>query len=201
VSPHCTLIEDFFRPEVTSGFSKTKLNKKFRVAYLDQIHSAKVFSVDKEGCQQGDALFTKSSNLVLVVKTADCLPLFFSSSQLGVVGMVHMGWRSAKAGILDNIPYDLSSFKAAAGVGLRRCCYEVGKEFLNHSGLASHLKERDSKYYFNPLSFAKTKLIERGLRQENFLDLDICSLCSGDGFPSFRRDKTSSRTLSFILKI
>lgn len=213
---YCTLIEGFFPPRIISGFSNIKLegnlpediqtalsfvDREPKLSYLNQIHSAKVFSVDKGGCYQGDALFTKSSNLVLVVKTADCLPLFFASSQLAVVGVVHMGWRSAKAGILNNIPYDLGSFKVVAGVGLRSCCYQVGEDFLSHQPLKPFIERTGSKAYFNPLSFAKAKLIEQGLREENFLDLDICSLCSPTNFFSFRRDKTNSRMLSFILKI
>lgn len=219
---HCVLIEDFFTSCTLAGFTKNSLagnppqdiqtalsfsGKKFKVAYLNQIHSAKVLSVDQGGCYEGDALFTKFLDLVLVVKTADCLPLFFESKKLGVIGVVHMGWRSAKKGILDNVAYDLSSFKVMAGVGLRKTCYEVGDDLLSHKPFSPFI-EKTSRggvtpplLNFDPIGFAKNKLISRGLKEDNFIDLDICSFCSEDNFFSCRRGDVNSRTLSFILKM
>ena len=212
---HCVLIEDFFTFQTLSGFTKNSLagslpqdiqtalsfsDRQSKVAYLNQIHSEKVLLVDQAGCYEGDGLFTKNSGLVLVVKTADCLPLLFESRELGVIGSVHMGWKSAKAGILDNLPYELGSFKVVAGVGLRKSCYEVGDDFLNHQPFKPFIEKVDARFYFNPVEFARSELIARGLKEDNFIDLDICSLCSKSNFSSCRRGDTSSRTLSFILR-
>ncbi|MCF7908008.1 MAG: polyphenol oxidase family protein [Candidatus Omnitrophica bacterium] len=212
---YCFLIKDVFSSLSLVGFTKNSLvgnlpqdiqtalsfsDQQFKVAYLNQIHSEKVLSVDQAGCYEGDGLFTKNSGLVLVVKTADCLPLLFESKELGVIGAVHMGWKSAKAGILDNLPYELSSFKVVAGVGLRKSCYEVGDDFLNHQPFKPFIEKTDARFYFNPVEFARSELIARGLKEDNFIDLDICSLCSKSNFSSCRRGDTSSRTLSFILR-
>jgi len=213
---HCFLIKDFFSDQICSGFSKNSLNgnlpqdintalsffnQDIKLGYLNQVHSSKVISLERGGLYEGDGLFTEKANLVLAVRTADCLPLFFESRELGVVGVVHMGWKSAKAGILDNIAYDLKSFKVVAGVGLRRPCYEVGNDFLKQEPLKPFIEKAGSKLYFNPVEFSKNKLLTKGLKEDNFIDLDICSFCSQNNFFSCRRDNTSSRTLSFILRI
>jgi YfiH family protein len=176
-------------------------NPNISLAYLQQVHSAQLRVVENPGVYEGDAIFTNLNNCILAIRTADCLPLFFFSFKLGAIGLVHMGWQPANKGILENIPYNLSSFKAIAGVGLRHCCYEVGEEFLTYPQLKEHLEKRNQKLYFNPVMFAKDKLLKLGLKTENFFDLDICSLCNPQALFSYRRNKTESRTISFIMKI
>ena len=169
------------------------------IAYMDQVHGADVKIVDRPAKHVCDGIFTSARNLALVVKTADCLPLLFYNEKKAIIGAVHMGWRSARDGILDNIPHDLSSFNAVAGIGLRKCCYEVGKDFLGHEKFSPHLTRHGGSYYFDPVAFARRSLAAHGLKNENFLDLDICSYCSESGFPSHRKTKTPDRTLNFII--
>ena len=211
---HCFLIKDFFISGVIAGFTKDNLdgnlpqdiykalsfaNQEFKLASLKQIHSSIINLVEDEGLFEGDALFTKADKLVLVVKTADCLPLFFESQKQGVIGVVHMGWRPAQEGILDKINYDLSSFKVVAGVGLRKCCYQVGDEFLEFPNFKPFLDKKEGGFYFDSIRFVKESLMKKDLQEENFSDLNICSLSCPDFF-SYRRNKTSKRTLSFIVK-
>lgn len=211
---NCFLIEDFFKNGIIAGFTKPALLgdvlkdipkisclKDLKISFLKQIHSATVYNV-KDGCfLEGDGLITEEPGIVCVVRTADCLPVFLSSEELNVIGAIHMGWRGAKLGILDNLNYDLKTFKAIAGIGMRQCCYEVGKEFLNYQELKASLKEKNNSLYFNPVDFAKKRLAANGLKKENFLDLNICSICSKENFYSFRKDATDFRTLSFIARI
>lgn len=175
------------------------LDKKFDLAYMKQVHGAAVQKISVPGVYTCDGIFTDAKDLALVVRTADCLPLIFYSQKENIAGVVHMGWRSAKEGILSNIPYDLSSFKVAAGVGMRRCCYEVGSEFLDYTDMKPHISVRNDKYYFDATAFAKKALLSKGLKEENFLDMGICSYCSDENFFSHRKTATPNRTLSFIL--
>jgi len=175
-----------------------KLNLK--IATLKQIHSSKINLIKKGSNYKGDGLFTSISNLVLTVKTADCLPVFLYSKELNVCGIIHMGWRGAVSGILENIPFDLNSFRVIAGVGLRKCCYRVGKEFLEFS-IYPFILNINGVLYFDVIEFTKSILISKGLKKENFLDLGICSFCSKEKFFSYRRDKTIFRTISFIVRL
>jgi copper oxidase (laccase) domain-containing protein len=172
--------------------------RALKIAYMDQVHGSDVKIVDTPAKHVCDGIFTQARDLALVVKTADCLPLLFHSEKENVIGAVHMGWRSAKDGILDNIPYDLASFRVIAGIGLRRCCYQVGDDFLAHERFVPHLERRSNRCYFDPVAFAKKSLAARGLAAGNFIDLDICSSCSQISFPSHRKTGTPDRTLNFI---
>ena len=213
---YCYLIEDVFPENVIAGFTKNNipgdypddikktlsfLGKDINDVYLNQTHSSRVNQVEKEGVYEGDASFTRQSNLVLRVGTADCLPLFFCSEQTQVIGMVHMGWRSAKEGILDNIPFEMVSFKILAGVGLRKCCYQVGREFFDYPRLSKYVIENKSSLCLDPVRFAKDELCGRGLKENKWFDLNICSFCSRQKIFSYRKTKTSLRTFSFICRV
>ena len=169
-----------------------------KVAFMEQVHGGKVLSIGESGKHVCDGIFTANTDLVLVVKTADCLPLIFFSAKNKMIGVVHMGWRSAEKGILGNIDIDLKDFIVVAGPGLRKCCYEVGEKFSRYKDLSGYILEKNNSFYFDPILFAKNKLEEKGLKKENFFDFSICSLCSEFGIPSYRKTKTTSRTLSFI---
>jgi hypothetical protein len=114
-----------------------------------------------------------------------------------LIGLIHLGWRSAAAGILDNIKFKLDSFKVVAGVGLRSCCFEVKKDFVANSGLGKWVKQ-DKQYFFDPIDFSYQQLNSRGLIRGNFYDINICSLHNQKKFFSYRRNKTDKRIYSFI---
>jgi len=200
---------------ITAGFTKNNLKgelpgdmvkalafsrEKFTIAYMNQVHGAMVRLIDAPGIYECDGLFTGNDNLALVIKTADCMPIMFYSEKENIIGAVHMGWRSAKEGILDNIKFDLSSFKVIAGPAMRKCCYEVGGEFQGYPGLKKFLEPKSGFLYFDPIGFLKEGLRRKGLAEENFFDIDICSYCSEFNFFSYRKTGTADRTLSFVLK-
>jgi len=207
---NCYLMDDIFSAGIVAGFTKNTLGGDLpgdmkrelgqtQVAYLDQPHSADIVYTEKEGLFHGDGLLTKKKGLALVIKTADCLPVFLEEPEEGIFGIIHMGWRSAESGILDGIGIDLSRAKVAAGPGMRRCCYQMGREFRRSPAIGPFLKEEQGRYYFDPVRFLREALVKKGLRKENFFDLGICSFCSGLDVFSYRRTGTSLRTLSFIL--
>lgn len=216
---HCHLFDAINNPFI-AGFTKPSLGgdpvvdtakalsfatPQPDIAYLKQVHSARIHFVHKPGLYEGDGLFTQEARIALVVKTADCLPLLLYSRALGVLGVVHMGWRGAREGILDGIAGaigrpDLAGFTAVAGVGMRSCCYEVGEDFAQCAQLRDFLSTRAKRLLFDPVAFARSTLAKYGIKEENFFDLGICSLCAPQKYFSYRRDKTSARTLSFIVK-
>jgi len=210
------LIKDFFPSDIVAGFTKTTLLGRdvmgdmrkafvesgidFGIAFMRQLHSGNVHFIDEQGVYEGDALFTKRSGLVLVVKTADCLPLFLYDDKNDVAGVVHLGWRSAKEGILDNLNIDFGHSRAVAGAALRKCCFKVTDEFLEHDNLMPFVRRRNGNLYYDAVAFAKSILIDKGLKNIRFRDLDMCTLCDSRNLFSYRRDKTKKRMLSFILK-
>ncbi len=209
---NCFFIKNIFPHKIVAGFTKTSLlgrlpsdfyklisyiGKDVKFSYMNQKHSNQIAIIKKAGAYDSDGLFTEQKKHFLIVKTADCLPLFFAKKN-SWVGVIHLGWRSAKKGILTKISFNLADFKVVAGVGLRSCCYQVGEEFRECKDLSSYLKVTPKGIFFNPVKFAKEQLVLKGLDKDNFFDLGLCSHCLQGSFFSYRRDKATQRNLSFI---
>jgi polyphenol oxidase len=212
---HACIWEDVFPVSVIAGFTSSalkgdvpsempqvlaSLGKQSKLAYMRQVHGPDVKFIEEPGVYECDGLFTKESDITLVVRTADCLPLIFYSEKIRAIGVVHMGWRSAAAGILEYIPFDISSFTCVAGGGLRACCYQVGDDFMENPRMKTFVTRRQNNYYFDPIDFARRSLVRNGLCESNFFDTGDCSFCSGEEFHSHRRTGTTDRTLSFIVR-
>ena len=115
---------------------------------MDQMHQEKVLDIERPGIYTCDAIFTKLLNNILIVRTADCLPIIFSDTNSQRIGVLHMGWKSAQKGILNNLPYSLEGFKVILGVGLRKCCYQVGEEFSSYKEFSPFLTKKDDNLFF-----------------------------------------------------
>lgn len=111
---------------------------------LRQIHSDIVVRVDADSLAQiehppkGDALITRDLGLLLIVQTADCIPILLADTRRRAVAAIHSGWRGTAQRIAEKTlgrmrmefgtrPEDVI---AAIGPGIGRCCYEVGHEVV-----------------------------------------------------------------------
>jgi len=121
---------------------------KMRVAALRQIHSDVVHVVTasknsrtgavvgSESAAQADALITRERGTLLVVQTADCVPILLADTRRHAVAAIHSGWRGTVRRIAQKTlgrmqmefrtePKDVV---AAIGPGIGQSCYEVGTE-------------------------------------------------------------------------
>jgi polyphenol oxidase len=120
---------------------------KMRVVALRQIHSDiahRVRHAKDMGSQsappetplQGDALFTRERGVLLVVQTADCVPILLADTRHRAIAAIHAGWRGTLHRIaektLGRMQMELGTRPedviAALGPGIGQCCYEVGAE-------------------------------------------------------------------------
>ena len=70
---------------------------------MRQIHSDTVHRLDAApaGKLEGDALMTNVAGLLLVIRTADCLPVLLVDEANRAVAAVHCGWRGTEKRILE----------------------------------------------------------------------------------------------------
>src|SRR5215831_17053539 len=125
---------------------------KMRPITLKQIHSDVACGVSASGLANGeapqaDALFTHESGALLIVQTADCVPILLADVKQRAVAAVHSGWRGTvqriAAKTLGRMQMEFGTRPrdviAALGPAIGPCCYEVGsdvaKEF--HSQFAN----------------------------------------------------------------
>jgi hypothetical protein len=123
-------------------FFATLKASDMRVFALRQIHSDIVQVVSAANSQpsaqapKGDALITNQSGLLLVVQTADCVPILLADKKRHAIAAIHSGWRGTLQRIAEKAlgrmqmefgthPQDVF---AALGPGIGQCCFEVGPE-------------------------------------------------------------------------
>jgi polyphenol oxidase len=190
-------------PEIVEYFTKLPQESVF---YLQQTHGTSFHSVEKLTPKPitGDALYTFESSVVLVVKTADCIPLFVWSESMDWVGVIHSGWRGTVAGITEKMVSHIHSdlgildLQFFMGPCIRQKNYEVGAEVAEHfKGKYSRSLQYKSeeKYLFGNDIALKEKLtfISSGYMVE---DTGICNYESGDYYSHRRGD--SGRNLNLI---
>lgn len=187
----------------------------FRCHFLRQIHGEIIHVVDEtsEGPLPGDALITNHHGVLLVVKTADCLPVLLWDERNMVIAAVHCGWRGTHLRILkgvvermlDRFGCSPSSMSAAMGPAICAGCYPVGREVRETFLSAGHPLEIfqedpcDLENWRLDLRKAnRHQLMSAGLEDDRIFSVDRCTYCETD-LHSFRRDGDSAgRMLNFI---
>jgi YfiH family protein len=115
---------------------------KMRVVGMQQIHSDIIHRVDSEDSaagdkpRKGDALITRERGVLLVVQTADCIPILLADTKRRAVAAIHAGWRGSvrriAAKALGRMQMEFGTrpedVVAALGPGIGQSCYEVGPE-------------------------------------------------------------------------
>ena len=153
-----------------------------------------------------DGLITKTPGLVLGIRTADCVPVFFWDPVQKAAGIAHGGWKGVKDGIIAQMlkifekkcGTKMGDLQVAIGPSIRRCCYEVGKEFLGYFPGFYHAKD-SGKGYLDLVGVIKSRLLKRGIPESHIHDTGLCTVCENKKFFSYRAEgRTSERILSVI---
>ncbi len=120
------------------GATGTDSGNLWPMVQMKQIHSALVHEVHAPPNDPlaGDGIITNTSELLLAVKTADCVPVLVADVKRRVVGAFHAGWRGTVARIVEKGVGEMRrqfgsqprNLRAAIGPSIRRCCYQVGSE-------------------------------------------------------------------------
>jgi YfiH family protein len=194
---------------------------KYRHIYrVQQIHSNKIIEVtfsNVSNIEEGDGLITDDKNIVLAIKTADCVPIIFADKKDGLIGISHQGWKGTYARLAQKMIQKFiergSSKKdilVAIGPSIGQCCYEVQddvfskfkQEFPLYKDIGSQVENKKS---INLIKCNYLQLLEVGIAKENIEFFPFCTCCDEDIFFSYRRDyylnyDRFGQQISFIFK-
>ena len=187
------------------------LPKTARLVQADQVHGSSIaviqhVSADGPPIAGCDALLTSLPKTALVIRTADCVPLFFLDAARRAIGIAHAGWRGLAAGlplkllatlrhVYHSRPQDL---RVAIGPAIRSCCYDVGPEFAQRFG--SFVRECSGRRTCDLIGVAIEQLRRGGLHPLRIIDTQLCTACAGGPWFSIRREgQGTGRLLSFLM--
>lgn len=130
---------------------------------------------------EADGYVVSEAGWAALVFVADCLPV----AMVGPRGaaMLHCGWRSLAAGIVERGARAVGATHAAIGPGIGPCCYEVGEEVL-HS--FEDLEGVADGRWLDLAATARELLREAGV--EEVVSAGLCTSCEAGRFFSHRRD-------------
>jgi polyphenol oxidase len=182
-----------------------------QVASLRQIHSDTVVFADRAGCLgEGDASISNQPGIVLAVRTADCLPILIADVRNRAVAAVHAGWRGVISGIVpktldamrERFGSRLEDLAVAIGPGIGACCFEVGPEVAVR--FAPFFPERQDLASCTRIDLVETvrrQLGRIGGTLGQFAVCGLCTVCHGDTFYSYRRDREAAGRMVSAIRI
>jgi hypothetical protein len=155
--------------------------------------------------------------LLLVVKSADCVPVLAVNYDLGRCAVLHAGWRGVAAGILPALlerwrarGSRLETVRLAFGPHIRSCCFQVQQDCVqrfNPPDLNGAMETRSGSRYIALETVLRTQASRFGIVPEQIETLPLCTDCTRgpDGAPLFasyrranRMGAPVGRNLSFI---
>ena len=187
-------------PEVDSRFYGKDLGgwvEKKETVTMRQIHSNNIVYIEEyfpgKIVKDVDGLITKKKNVFLMVKIADCIPIFFYEPRVKAIGVVHAGWKGTLLNIVGKMINNIvrhggraENIFAAIGPCIHECCYNVLPDrFLK-------FKNSFSDFSFEKPNFLDLgeicafQMIKLGVLENHIEISSICTKCSRDKFYSFR---------------
>jgi YfiH family protein len=178
----------------------------------EQVHGGSVAMIGRSGSSTQtvpgcDALLTSLPGVTLLVRTADCLPIFFADLSRGIVGIAHAGWRglavSLPARVVAAFRHGYHSqaeaLHVAIGPAIRACCYEVGPEFAARFG--PFVQDRGTRRTCDLVGVAMDQLRRCGVRPDHVVDTQHCTACEAQHWFSLRREGPSTGRLTSAIML
>jgi YfiH family protein len=140
-----------------------------RVVDLRQVHGADVCDAAEITGRyeaEADALVTDDPAHLLLIRTADCVPILLARADGLRIAAAHAGWRGLVAGVIPNALERLGvgEYVAAVGPCASEANYEVGPEVVTafeRAGLAAAVVPRTNARPHIDLRAAATLQLER----------------------------------------
>ena len=207
-----TSINDFissFEPNLQSHIVLVSLN---------QTHSDTICLIQEPLTQNStfdnyDAVITTQNNILLSIKTADCVPMIFTDTNRHIIAISHQGWK----GSLSNLPIkaiskmiELGSKKEDIlihiGPSIKACCYHVYGERLDlfyqkNTLLPSYIKKENETFMLDLQQYNLDKLIEYDISQSNISIITRCTKCNSDVYHSYQVGNDNMNNVSAVIQI
>ena len=175
---------------------------KDRVCALQQVHSSRVVEATASWYElEADGAVTNKENLLLIISTADCVPILFYDSVRGAIGAAHAGWRGTVKGVARNVVTTLSELYSSKpedihtvfGPCILGDCYQVGKEVIDtfvQAGFPDtvYYPDEAGRYRLDLLAANRFMLEHSGVPSSQIHSMNLCTHCDSTRFYSHRRD-------------
>lgn len=184
----------------------------------NQFHTDNIKIIDKkiqnnlpdfnlEFYNETDGLITNKKDIVLSTTNADCILLIFFDPVKKVIANIHSGWKGTLNTIstktvekmIDEFKCEPKDIICCICPSIRKCHFEVDKDvmelffekFKNLNQIENIIEKSldKEKWSIDTVLINKILLEQKGLKKENIIDSNICSVCNSDIMHSYRIEK------------
>lgn len=188
-----------------------------------QTHTDKIEVIDKiKELNEVDGMITIKHNITLVTTSADCTSVLFYDPVKKVIVDVNSGWRGTLQAIskktvekiMQTYGCNVKDIICCICPCIKQCCFEVEEDvkdlfenkFKGFNNMSEIIKrgeviEGKQKYYIDTTNINKQLLKNAGLKEENIIDSEICTMCHPEYFHSYRVDKENSGRNAAIISL
>jgi len=183
-----------------------------------QVHGTHVLCVEQprpldSPHQKADAILTDRPEITLLMRFADCVPIYLFDPSKRVIGLVHAGWRgtvdkAARAAVEQmTARYGSSPADILAGIGPSICVehYPVGAEVENAARLAFGEKaslvlwRKNGVVHFDLWRANQQVLEDCGVRQIE--QSGLCTFCNNEEWYSHRAENGRTGRFGALLAL
>lgn len=183
-----------------------------------QVHSTEVVCADAprpldQPHQKGDAILTNNPEITLLMRFADCVPVFLFDPRIRVVGIAHAGWkgtvnRTAAAAVaamqsrFGTAPEDLI---ACIGPSIGPDHYQIGEEVAAQvrtafgERAASFLHSVNHRVHFDLWAANRYQLEEVGVK--SIETAEICTACDLERWFSHRAERGNTGRFGAVISL
>ena len=156
-----------------------------------------------------DALITDKKGYILSTTNADCILMIFYDPVKNVIANVHSGWKGTVKRIsiktiekmVKEYNSNVEDIICCICPSIRKCHFEVESDvkdiFVKEFSDIEEIKSRNiieekiekGKWYIDTVEINKVIMLKKGLKEENIIDSNICSVCESDLIHSYRVEK------------
>jgi YfiH family protein len=195
--------------------------RKYRLTTAWQVHGDNIRKVSGDedlgdSDERADALVSDLKNVLLGVKTADCVPILIGDPDTRAFAAVHAGWRGTVQSIVKTAvakladTYNSKPENLICAIGPAAGCdrYEVGEDVIdafqqNFSASDKYFQQTRSGHALVDLKAAnRDQLIVAGVDSKNIHISSLCTMERVDLFFSYRIEKAkfgrTGRSMSVI---
>ena len=200
-------VEDIRKNEKNLLRKITNITEK-NILMLNQLHEDCIVVVDDYPkndiliLADADGIITNKPELCVVVRSADCVPVFAFDPNKRVLGTAHSGWRGCALSISKKLIIKMNQiFSSDYNDILIFILPSIGPDsYTINTDVASLFKRdlciRDDRIYLNLWSNIENSLMGEGIPEMNIFNTGICTLQEKNEYFSYR-NRDSGRNLNF----
>jgi hypothetical protein len=189
--------------------SVASLDLPGKPCWLNQVHGANVVATGSYDVPpDADASVGRKPGDVCVVRTADCLPVLFCSTDGAEIAAAHAGWRGLAAGVIEatiaKMVHEADDLLAWMGPAISQAAFEVGDEvreaFISQDpGAARFFVVNDrGRWQADLYELARRRLTSTGIA--DIYGGGFCTFADDERFFSYRRNSDCGRMISFVAR-